>query len=331
MKVNNVTNTISAINSYNMDLLSFINVMTSDQFYVNYYQKEYARFYPLISNDVKTGISALITTAGSANIAPFFTTIVSSLDNYNNRNVKEMLLEYDIIDSNMQKSPYYSLYSEYIKMLPHIAPLIIQLISELEENGFRAFWENEKLPLIEKRCEEVAELFMKFDINQYITKYKKLKSDEIIIYVCCFSKPHATKLCGNALVVDYIYPDRIIANNVIHELFHPPYNNEEVKELTDELAKKEFVINAHKNQNPNYAYGSMIMFIEENFVEALAVNAVVMLGLEENPYKYFEKHDDGSHVISPHFYTYLQENDIKDGETFTEYLGRFIIHLKSQL
>lgn len=315
-------------NSYNMDLLSFLNVMTSDEFYLNYYQKEYDIFYPLLSGAVKEGMNALIQSTGRSNIAPFFTTIISSLDNNNNRDPKEMLLEYDAIDKSMRKSPYYSLYSDYIKMLPQISGLIIQMIKELEDNGYREYWEKEKLPLIESRCAEIRSLLDKMDILEHISKYKTLLEGDIVIYIGAFANPHATRLYGNVLLVDYVFSDNSMMNSVIHELFHPPYKLEDVKELVDELGQKDFVIEAFKNQNPLYAYDPMELFVEENIVEALAVYAVVVLGLEDAPYKYFEKHDEGSHVISPHFFRFLTEGDIKENQPFNDYFKGFVDSLK---
>ena len=58
--------------SYNMDVLSFINVMTSDLFYVKYYQKEYDLFYPLLSSLVKDGMTSLVSNTGVSNVAAIF-------------------------------------------------------------------------------------------------------------------------------------------------------------------------------------------------------------------------------------------------------------------
>ena len=317
--------------SYNMDLLSFINVMTADEFYVKFYEKEYNLFYPLISDMVKGGINALTASAGRSNIAPFFTTIISSLDDNNNRDVKEMLFLYDDIDTNMQKSPYYDMYKDYIKMLPQLSGLIVQLIKELEDNGFRAYWEKEKLPQIKNRCEEISKLLGNFDIAEQITKYKDLDAEDITIFVGAFSNPHATRLCGNVMLVDYIYSDKIIVNNVVHELFHPPYKYEEVKDLISRLGKLNFVLDAFKNQNPKFIYDPIEMFIEENIVEALAVYVVFSMGLEDKPFEYFEKHDEGSHVISPHLFRYLQKNDIEQNQSFNDYFERFIEFLESSI
>lgn len=313
--------------SYNMDILSFLNVITSDDFYVNYYREDFEHFYPLLSNEVKAGLNALISSTGISNIAPFFTTIISSLDDNNNRDIKEMIFKYDEIDTNMQKSPYYGLYSAYIKMLPSISGLIAQIIEELEANGYREYWEKNKLPLIDKRCKDIEKVLAKNDISEYIGKYKELVDEDIVIYICTFAHPHGTRLYGNVILMDYVWSDNNIMNTVIHELFHPPYKYEEVSDLVGALAKKEFVVEAHKNQNPKLAYEQMDLFIEENIVEALAVYAVVMLGFEEEPYEYFKKHDEGSHVISPYFYNYLKENDIKENQTFKEYFENFVKYL----
>ena len=302
--------------------------MTSDQFYVKYYQKEYDRFYPCLSNQVKEGIANLVSMASRSNIAPLFTTVISCLPDNNSKDVKKMLTRYDDIEYYMKSSPYYDLYKDYIKLLPQISGLIIQLIKELEENGFKEYWEKEKLPLINERCKEVSKILETYDIRDYILKYKDLSEDDIIIYISCFSNPHATRLCGNVLLVDLVYTDNFIINDVTHELFHPPYKYETAKDMIDELSNFDFVMKGFKNQNPRFAYQPISMFIEECIVEALAIHVVNSLGLEDNPYEYFKKHDEGSHVISPYLYRFLKLNDILENQTFNDYLKDFIDYLR---
>ena len=229
-----------------------------------------------------------------------------------------------------QSFPYYDLYREHIKLLPHISPLIIQLITELEANGFKEYWKKEKLPLIEQRCEEISSLLDRYDIRDYITRYKELSSDDIVVYLACFANPHGTRLVGNVLLLDMVYSDKVIVNNVAHELFHPPYRYEEATDAISDLASFDFVKKAYDEQNPQFAYNPIEMFIEECIVEALAIHVVNSLGLEDEPYTYFEKHDEGSHVISPHLYGYLKATDIKENQTFKEYLIEFVEYLKSK-
>ncbi|MCK5128984.1 MAG: hypothetical protein KAQ68_03960 [Clostridiales bacterium] len=316
-------------NSYNMDILSFLNVMTSNLIYTSHYKKEYNHFYPLLSSEIKEGFSWLITKSGRVDVASLFTTIISSLDDYNNRDVKKMLSSHEEIDRNMQNSQHYYIFSEAIKQLPHFSGLIIKLVKELEDSGFKEFWETEKLSLINNRCSIIQELVSKYDVIKHVTKYKRLPYTDIIIYVCSFAYPHATKLCENALIVDYYTSDKVTIGNIIHELFHPPYSIEIATKVITDIANKKNVITAYQNQNLALAYKPIEAFVEENIVEALGVHILVNICLENEPYEYFETHDGGSHVLSPPLFKYLQENDINSNEAFEEYLERFVCTLNT--
>ena len=67
-------------------------------------------------------------------------------------------------------------------------------------------------------------------------------------------------------------------------------------------------------------------FIEENIVEALGIYVAIKLGANIEPFQYFKDHDDGSHIISPHFYKYLCENEKVREQSFEDY---FINYVKS--
>lgn len=315
--------------NYNYDILSFINVMTSDPFYVKIYQQEYDMFYPLLSTEVKEHITNLVSSTGVSNMAPFFTTIISSIPNNRNLKAQEMLTRYEDISEYMKSFPYYDLYKDHLQLLPQISGIIIQLLDELEQHGFKDYWRKEKYPLIQQRCSEVSGLLNSYNIRDYITKYKELSSDDIIVYLSCYANPHGTRLFGNVLLLDIVYSDKIIVNNVAHELFHPPYKHDEAQQQISALAQFDFVKQAYINQNPQFAYNPIEMFIEECIVEALAIHVVNTLNLEDKPFEYFKKHDEGSHVISPHLYRYLKLKDIHENEDFNQYLTDFIEYLST--
>ncbi|MCL2344198.1 MAG: hypothetical protein FWC62_09970 [Firmicutes bacterium] len=161
-----------------------------------------------------------------------------------------------------------------------------------------------------------------------LKNFDKFDNSDCTVFLCSFAAPHGIKLCGNNLISDISYPDDTILSNVTHELFHPPYDLNAVRESVLALAEKPWVAEAFANQNPNSGYVSMEGFIEENIVEALGVYVVVQLGVKMDPFAYFKVHDGGSHVLSPYFYRYLCEHQKDSAEPFEAYFNRFAASLE---
>jgi len=97
---------------------------------------------------------------------------------------------------------------------------------ELEKKGFYEFWQKEKLPIIEKKCDEIDKRLADFEIESLLSPFKDIENTDCTIYICSFTDPLGIKLCGNNLITDVSYSLDIILSNATHELFHPPYKIE---------------------------------------------------------------------------------------------------------
>ena len=310
--------------SYNLDISSFLNVMSADEYYVNFYRDEFERFYPLLSDEIKSAYSAFLKSMNRSNIAVALTTGISLIENFNERDIKKLMVAQDEIEKNLYNSQYPPELIGGLEMLPQFTGLIVQLIQELEEHGFKKFWEDNRRPLAQKRIERLEVLFSKNKMLEKIEQYKKIQAEDVNVYVCTYAHPHGTKLFNDSLIIDYKWPDKAIINTFAHELFHPPYKLENVQKTIDLLKEKDFVKKAYDNQDPQIAYSPMEGFIEENIVEALGTFIASSCGFEDEPYKYFQKHDNGSHVISPYLFKYLSDNDIRKEQSFEEYFNDFV-------
>jgi hypothetical protein len=151
-----------------------------------------------------------------------------------------------------------------------------------------------------------------------------MNKDDCEIYLCAFADPFAIKLCGNALITDMSNSIDTILANAAHEIFHPPYNFSLVKKYVLKLANKPWVKEVYDKQPPSAGFGSEEGFIEENIVESLGIYIAVKLGANIEPYQYFKDHDNGSHVVSSHFYKYLCENEKVREQSFEDYFIGFV-------
>ena len=309
--------------SYNMDMLCFLNIMTADEFFVKKHKAAFEIWYPQLSEATKSKMCEFITKRGNSMLSPTITLFISSLNDFNNRNLIDMLGSFQEIENSMNKTPYIFDDEEFETYFSFFSTTVIPLISELEEKGFRDFWEKEKLPGIKEKCAEIDKRLADTKIDDLLNCFRNMESADCVIYLCSFTDPYGIKLCGNNLITDVSYSLDIILSNATHELFHPPYETNKVKDYVQMLFDLPWVKEAFDKQDPNSGYNTMEGFIEENIVEALGIFTAVKIGANIEPFEYFKKHDGGSHVISPHFYQYLCESKKEASQSFEDYFINF--------
>jgi len=114
-------------------------------------------------------------------------------------------------------------------------------------------------------------------------------------------------------------------------MFHPPYNYNKVETAVEKLGALPWVKKAFDSQKEHLKYSPMKGFIEENIVEALGIYVLLKLGVEtemyKDPHKYFQEHDEGSHVVSPRFYDYLVNKPKPAVQSFEDYFIAFVDEL----
>ena len=310
--------------NYNFDILCFLNIMTADKYYIDFHKDLFEKFYPMINGRTKQNIQDMIKQQGYSMLAPTLTLFISSLTNFNDRNLIEMLKSHAEIEDSMNKTPYIFSHEDFEWYFAFFDSAIVPLIDELEKAGLHEFWQANKLPLIKERCNEIDKYMQQYNAENLINQYRNFDNSDFTVYLCSFAKPHGLKLCGNNIISDYSYSNDNILSNVTHEVFHPAFDFDTVSQSLNVLSEKSWVQEAFKNQNPNSGYYTIEGFIEEHIVEALGIYVLAQLGVDINPSEYFKIHDEGSHVISPHFYKYLCENKKDISQSFEDYFIHFV-------
>jgi len=317
--------------SYNYEVISFLNILTSDDFYVHSNKDSYDKFYPLLSSGTKDKINLLVAGMNRTNIAFLFNLLLAHIPEHDNHSVAESFAKKDIIDvivSEMKQMPYIP--AAVFSNIDLLLKSCIEIVLELEVLGFYEYWRLQCKPSVEEKCREYQEFIGAHDFLDLFTQYKSLPSNDIQIYICRFHRPHSTKLTlsGNAMILSDHYTMETAVMMVAHELFHSPYDNNKALGALKILKAQPWVLKAFDNQNENCRYAQMDYFIEENIVEALGIYIAYSLGVEKNPYEYFRNHDYGSHVISPAFFRYMLEHPKSREEEFEKYLYDFSCTLR---
>lgn len=316
--------------SYNLDVLCFLNALSADDYYVSRHQAAFDYFYPLLSEKIKVKMKKMVEWNKSPILAPTFTLLISAVPSFSDRNIYYLLEARSEIEDGISKTPYRFDDREYDEIFVRFSDTVIPLIHELEEHGFKDYWNTVKLPLIQNKILELEPYLTQYNLEALIGEFKDLDSDEMDVYICSFANPHGIKLCGNTLLSDAAYTKETILANMTHEVFHPPYSYDEVKEYVDILAKEDLVIKAFAEQNPLSGYSEMPGFIEEHIVEALGTYIVYMLGVEKEPYEYFKVHDGGSHVLSPLFFEYILKNKRNPEQSMNDFFISFVKTVNSK-
>lgn len=317
--------------SYNLDLLCFINVMTGRKFFTDYHKDSFEKFYPAISDNVKGRINRVMK-LGFTSIGTAITMPISSVDDFNDKNLMKMLKDKTGLKKSMKnKASVYITGINALLVRILIGRVIIPLVEELERAGFKEFWQTNRLSLIQERCNDVDKYMERYNPKELLDRYINFSGSDFIVYICSFARPHGIKLCGNNMIADIAHENDSILEILTHEVFHPPYDKRKVKQSLKSLGNMPWVQKAYKNQNPDMRYRPMAGFIEENIVEALGIYVAVQLGLDIDPKKYFEEHDEGSHVISPYFYDYLCKNEKDVTISFEEYFDKFVDALVAKI
>lgn len=317
---------LSFRSNYNFEILSFLNILTSDEFYVQYNRASYDKFFPLLNEKSKENITSLAGKLQRTNIAFPFNLILAQISGYENNSIMDSFAKKDeigSITSYLKQLPYVP--SEYLEDIDTLFNMCIEIISDLENLGFNEYWQAQIKPSVESKCKEYQEFMDTHDFISLFTQYKPSLPDEIHVNICAFHRPHGTKLtlAGDAMILSDNFSKESALMIVAHEMFHPTYDINKVSESLKILSEKPWVIKAFDNQNENCRYSQMSYFIEENIVEALGILVAYKLGVEKNPYEYFEQHDYGSHVVAPKFFKYMLDNPKNREQEFEQYLYEF--------
>jgi hypothetical protein len=306
-------------NNYYLDLLNYLNILTDDQFYTKRHLEAYNRFSNSVSQAGRKSLSDAVHSNGNSMLGPLLSLLYSAVPDFEDKNILEVFGDLLFLKKSFAKYPYYN-EKEWFKN-EQIIKAIVPVVTEIEQIGFREYWENERLSKIINKSDEIEKFITGYDIGLEIAYMLGSEYDqqEITLYLCSFAAPHGMKLCGPRYVSDISFSNKTTLAVAIHEMFHPPYHTEDLHFQIKEIGNDNLVKRAFANQNPNFGYDKMEAFIEENVVEAMALYVCGKIGVEKDPYGYLEKHDEGSHVLSYILLNYFDKYPKVKEQSFHDY------------
>ncbi|MDQ3798206.1 MAG: hypothetical protein M3384_02040 [Acidobacteriota bacterium] len=317
--------------SLKYDTLCFLNVLTGDSFYQRFYAKEYARFEPHFTPQVRSALTNLKSKVKDENkniVSAFLSLHFSASNAETLDDMLNALDESKQIKVDLQKTVYYT--KDGWRLFESIKNDLRIVLRFLQTERFDVYWREEILPKVREKVGSISEYLSNFDVVREVEKHLRfeLASKKIIVFALYFSRPHGIRLTGNRFVTDISYPTQVVLRVAIHELLHPPYDlskDRELKKTLETLRSDEFLTSKIRNHNPAFGYNSFESFVEENCVRALDQIIGEKLGIKNDARQRWRDEDDGIHVLAAVLYD-LMRQDKYDGrkESFRNFLFRVI-------
>jgi hypothetical protein len=317
--------------SFKYDALCFLNIMTSDAFYLTCYKEEYDKFSPMLTNEAIKALSLLskkIKEDNATIISAWLCLYFSSVDDITLDEMINTLSNSAVLQANFKKTPYYN--DDSWKLFISVNSELKIILNWLIEIDFYSYWKNKILPKIYAKITEVELKVHDYDVikeNEYYLGFK-LPSDEIIVYMLYYCKPHGIKITGTRFLTSIDWPFEIVIRNAAHEMMHPPYdfhNDNELKNAIESLEKDEFLMNKVLNHNPSFGYNTLEGLIEEDCVQSLEQLINEKLNISVDAKKRWNESDDGIHVFAIALYQVMKEEGYNSGnEIFRDFFVKKI-------
>lgn len=321
----------SVVPSFKFDLLCFLNVLTGDAYYLTYYEEEYRKFASQLTPRARTALANLKRKLKDDNgniISAFLCLHFSATEDETLDDMLWTLKHSEAMRGNLQRTIYYNRQSW--RLLESVRGDLRTIFLFLKTVGFYAYWQHNILPKVQQRIREVELDLPKYDVVTEVETHLgyALPSNKITIFMLHYARPHGIKLTGTRFICDATYPLKIIVQNAVHEMMHPPYDlarDHELRDALDSLRADEFLMNKVEHHNPSFGYNSFESFIEENCVRALDQLIGERLKIAGDARRRWKAEDDGMHVFAAALYSRLkQENYPVRKEMFRDFLIRTI-------
>jgi len=317
--------------SFKFDLLCFLNTLTGDSFYVEYYPNEYHEFKPLLTPAAQAALADLkrkIKDENQGIISASLCLYFSATDDQTLDDMLKTLKNSDRMQSNLKQTPYYS--EEDWRLYEGVREDLKTIFLFLKDIQFESYWARNVLPRVNEKITEIKKDLPGYNVIKEVETMLgfTLPSNQITVFMLFYSQPHGIKVTGTRFLTDVAWPFEIVLRNAVHEMMHPPYdlaNDPGLKKTLYLLKQDQFLTDKIENHNPAFGYNSFEGYMEEDCVQALEQIIDEKLKIEQEAHLRWKESDDGMHVFAVALYQVMKaENYNQKGELFRDFLVRMI-------
>ena len=315
--------------SFKFDMLCFVGVLTGDPFYLKYYKEEYSEFAPRLTPAARKALKNLKRKLKDENnniISAFLSLHFSATDDVT---IDEMLMTLEdsrVMKRNLKQTVYYNETSW--QLYESVRGDLKRVLVCLRDAGFLAYWNRNVLPKVQQRSLSFERDLPNYDLVPVIESHLgfSLGSNTITIYLLYFAQPHGIRVTGTRFIADISYPFKVVLQNAIHEMMHPPYllaGDQELIQALEKLKTDAFLMDKVLNHNPSFGYNSFSSYIEEDCVRALEQLVTEKLNIAREAHIRWQEEDGGIHVFAAPLHSLMkQENFNQRPESFRDFLIR---------
>lgn len=317
--------------SFKLDVICFLNTLTGDPFYLDFYKEEYAKFEPKLTPAARTALASLkrkIKDEKQGIISATLAINFSATDDQTLDDMLNTLKNSNKMRDNLRKTPYYN--DEDWKIYESVRPDLKVIFQFLKKIKFDEYWRSDILPKVNKRIAEIQNELPQFNVVSEVENHLgfPLPSDKITVFVLYYTKPHGIKVTGMRFLTDEAWPIKIVVRNASHEMMHPPFDLNTDKELVDllnSLKNDEFIMDKVTNHEKSFGYNTFEGLIEEDTVQAIEQLINEKFKIENEARQKWKESDDGIHVFAVALYSVMKDEKFpQNHETFRNFLVRMI-------
>jgi hypothetical protein len=312
--------------SPNLDLLCLMNVLTGDPWYISYHEQAFQHFGKTLSFVSRLCLKILTTVYHSNMISAWATWIVSTVPDFESGKLSDLLKDTKTLWRYLsQHDQLESKWRAWVRTAIGLK-LIAVVAREVEMHDFGDYWKKQYLPKIQVRKEELSRWLIQYELDSEIESMLGLgrAPESITLYLSGLTEPHGIRISGLRFITGVSNSNEVVFGNLIHEMFHPPYDRQHLQEDGSVLEDDPLLKESFRTKKPQYGYPTMCGFIEENIVEAMAVFVAVKLGLEKDPMSYFTNHDEGSHKLSIVLFRAFKQQPKPREQSFEQYFQELL-------
>lgn len=315
--------------SFGFDALCFLNTLTGDPFYVRFYPDEYEFFGRKLTPGGHSALASLWQQIKASRHDIISTFLCMQFSAGNTSTLSDLIASLDdlaSLEAAMKNTAYYRRASW--QLFVQLRPDLRVIFQNLRTVGFEEYWQQNVLPVIEARIQEVAARLGRYDVvgQDEAVLGQVMPSRRLTANLLYFSDPHGFRVTGQRFACRASWSFRELVSAAVHELLHPPFDlarDADVRNGIALLRGDPFVMDKVNHHNISIGYNSVEALVEEDCVRALEQLVMERLKLELDARKRWQQEDDGIHVFAAALYALMgAERFPRDGEPFREFLAR---------
>lgn len=321
--------------SLKFDALNFIQILSGDPFYVDYYGEAYKRFSPMLTPAEREAAATMkrhLKDERQRMIGPFLSLVFSANEDESLDDMLTSVRNSERLKQDLKRTGWYSddSWTAYESVRPQLETMLLAL----KRIGFKKHWTEEVKPAIERRVAEFEREMPAYNVVPEIERVlgHGIASNVITVYVVHYTKPHGIRLTGTQFITATDWPMGIAVGTAIHEMMHPPFEEQDprMQAVFTELRKDSFVMDKVSNHDPNFGYRDLSAVVDEDSTQALdqVVSEAVKLQGDRNradPRARWQRSDGGMHVLAVALYQLMkQEHYPQADKDYTAFLARMV-------